>query len=298
MAARTFRWRGASSGAWNNPANWVDGSEVAWGAGNYPGSSAPDSDTVLFDKALASGAHSPSGYDGSSAPGAIAKLRIGIDYTGGIGSALTPVTYDWDTVSIDAPFSQPIYLAGKATTNTNINIVRANTVGLSGEWATVRILRGVVGITSGKANNIVLSYISSPQSDAQLTIASAVGVINLFEIFAGQLVCNQGTSTANMGFKISGGKVTLAGPDAPPFLEIYGGVLDWQSGNIGNIYARGGIITVENGSSARTYDFIEMYAGSIVRLDNGLYNVTDAQSGIVKYGGDLSAPPGVTYTVV
>ncbi len=90
MAAARFHWAGNGAGtktAPNDGRNWVDDAGAAYAQARYPGSEALDSDTVLFDTALVTGASSCAGIDWSAEGQPFVEVIVTPAYDGTIGSA-------------------------------------------------------------------------------------------------------------------------------------------------------------------------------------------------------------------
>lgn len=289
MAAGTFYWRGTQSPAWNDGRNWVDDTGAAYAAGRYPGSSPGDWDTVYYDSALSTGAHSTDGFDGSLLED-MNSVGIGPDYDGTIGSASAPLIIPSTNtiVRVCARTSPGVFLSTSGR-GADIYVHDAILLDLKGEWTAAKLFRGTVTFSAGaRISSLIVSYTSSQASDVKLTIADTVTLPpadNPCVANGGTVVCNTPVGQLYM----TGGSWT--GRADLTTLWMYGAcTYTWESGDIGTVDIYQGVLDGSRSSKTRTYGDIRVYPAGALNINNYLGNITGDT--ISNYGGSVIRTPG------
>ena len=299
MADLTCRWTGADAttpNLWTDVDNWID-VNTGLAPAHTPGCSMGDTDTILFDTALANPVvQSPAGFDQSAAAGAVALLIVGPLYNGTIGTDAVPLTLKTGTprVEIEATGAGAIYLTGAAANGiTLIDVTAARTLlRLGGVVGTLRCWSGNIELraTSTIQTAMYVGYINSKTGDVRLLIpAGATLTPAAYQIDGGTIDCSVAIDTLNLNGGTWRQNANLA------TLNLNAGIYQWYSGTITTATLRGGTLTAGVSQIAREVTTLVMYAGSTCNLHcNRLFAITLGVGGIIRWGGLLTLNVGMT----
>lgn len=298
MAAGNFHWRGVTS-AWNTDSNWVNDSDVPYGGGRYPGSSAGDADTVYFDVPKGATYQDVAGGDYHAAAGDILRLCVEPAWDGVIGSSALPLTVRvkggagaTGLVSIQGTNAGDIYLRAPsdgATAHDGIDTVHIldckagskvvltqhdHGGGWVGEFADVICLKGNLYV--GDPLAVVGAHVENSLQIGYLTdmLLDSIAVIDENSTIPGTIVATGGTVTCNKAIatelKLSGGIWAQYGDIAT--LEMDGGIFRWYEGDITYALVRAGTLDGSIGMKTRKIansGYLIVSPGAIANLDNG-----------------------------
>ena len=300
-AADTFRWRGATSTAYNTPGNWIKTDGTTW-ATHWPGWDGSlavivDGDTVLLD---GDPTNLLAGFD-ASALGDLLKLHVGQLYDLTLASSGAYLQFDMQTsgqVIIDAPLSGNIFLKGAGTnkipTLTCLDLKSTSTFSVDGTVGTANLLKGTITI---KATGIIstalnVSFVSGRLSDVTLTIEAGTTLPGSINAIGGTITNSNVITTLNL----AGAKWTQAVGNITT-AEITAGTLVWNAGNITTCNLRGGLLDGSNATVARTCTTLNQYKDGTVNANDGAKRITITTWNIYTAKPAIELTPGTVLTL-
>ncbi len=284
-----FRWRGNGAGtktAYNDGRNWVDGSGAAYLQARYPGSLTGVNDDVLFDAALATGASSPAGYDGT----ALVKLRsfrIGENFDGTVGSASAWLQIQVSDCSINATNAGAIYLKGVGSSGLQNLVINIGSVYLDGTVGSLTPTDGTIDIAA--TATIATALTISATSDSSLSM-----VINDGATLPATVYCNGGVitnyNTISGTLQLNGGTWSQNKDDiATARINSSSASLIWNDGNITTAYVLAGKLDGSQSVNSRRATDVYLYGAGTFDADDGAGSVLITNQ--VHYYGGTYIPP-------
>jgi hypothetical protein len=278
----SYRWKGSTSGVWKLAANWrdLDGGAVV----TYPGETALTYDDVYFDMELAGGEFSCEGV--SALTEELKSIYIGGTYNGTIGSAITPVEVDLHTtqprsVIIDAAAAGAIHIKGMSAGASLIHqlYVLSGTVYLYGKIVSAYLLKGTVVFDAGinLTSQLWIGYITTQQSDVNLTIPAGATLPATINCNGGMIICNAVMTNLNL----SAGTWVQNG-DLDTIYQT-GGTYN-MANSVTNAYIYGGTFDGRGTIIARTITSAWCGSGATMYLNPTSANIT-VTTGVKMLGG-------------
>ncbi len=301
-AADTFRWRGATSTAYNTPGNWIKTDDTTW-ATHWPGwdgtlSVIVDGDTVLLD---GDPTNLLAGFD-ASALGDLLKLQIGQLYNEVLASSGAYLIFDMvvttGQVIIDAPLAGNIFIKGAGTnkipTLISLDLKSTSTLSIDGTVGTCNLLKGIVNVESTTTISTALnvSLVSSRLSDVTHTIEAGVTLPASINAIGGTITNSNAVTTlylAGAKWTQAVGNITTA--------EITAGTLVWNAGNITTCNLRSGLLDGSNATVARTCTTLNQYKDGAVNLNDGAKRITVTTWNIYAAKPAIELTPGTVLTI-
>lgn len=296
-----FIWEGLSAGTKTNAQdgrNWKNELGTAYGETRYPGSLTGTYDDVFFDRALATGASSPTTSCDFSAKELLRSVIAGAAFNGAIGATGGYFHCKCSEMALDLAAALTSYIKGEATTGiTGLRVIggkAATILNLDGKITSPSFQKhgGTINILAGATIVTLLDvgYISNPSID----------INNLIIISGATLPANvqhRGGSITNYNaiatLLTSSGGIWNQEAGNLAAIEIRGGSLYWNDGNItGDTKVYSGGLFANNSVKFRRMADLYVWQAGIVDLNNGVGNIIITGK-ITNYGsGSVDLPAG------
>lgn len=294
MADRFFYWQGKGAGTktdWNDGRNWVDGASSPYAQGDYPGSSATDTDYAYFISPidLEGGAASPETNLDLSAANPISALTVRNAYNGHIGKAAAYLKAEISNVVIDAGGADDaLYIQGIGTNGLQSVRCLGGTVHFGGKLG-LEALKGTIDIANGSTiTSLLITYLTST-ADVILTIGSGCTLPAIIEMTAGSVSCNSAVTTLNIR---SGTWTQNANATT---VSLSGGTFVWAGGNITTANVYSGTLSSIGYSTSRAVTIAILYPAGTLNLNSSGVAIS---SYVQIYGGTLVLPAGTKIQTV
>ena len=261
-ATATYYWAGTDADEdYQNGTggNWVSSTGVVAGAGLYPGKTAAHADSIVLPSYAES------------------AITVNVDNSAG-GGTIVDVTVEDGFAFAIASRAAPLYLKSAGT----------------GVWRFDSEDNGDIYIVSGTAAVAAIHVLRTSSSDDALHLVFGGAAATLANIMGGNVtfdtnlfgVTNLGVATVNVN-RQSGGSEPTVNIDAPvgTALNVYDGAVYWNGGTVTLLDERGGVVSCEKSTTARTLTNAN-FRGGTLDLQTGVAETVTVTNPIAVLGGD------------
>lgn len=313
-AAGTWTWDGSASTTFTDYDNWTQSISGA-GAGDYPGwdnseggGTNVDGDTVILTGDVTNGCATAGGY--AADKGKLAKFIVTDSYTGAVGKdAANPLVLKMSATGealIEGTLADDIFLSGNATDEielvTVLDLQAGKVLTLGGNVGVLNLLKGQVTtqatLTVENTNGVNVGYVSDATNDATLILTAGTtltgGVVNAM---GGTITNSINATIATVTIGKAKWTNTVGTSGVITNLNLYGGQMLWNSGDITTAQVYDGTLNCSNGTEARTCTDLYQYTPATVNVNDGRRWVTITNWHLMCESPRIKVVPGQVIAV-